>query len=338
MNNERKSIIESSLPLHKLNNANVLITGGNGLIASSFIETLVEMDEKMSLGMNIYVLCRNEKKAKERFEPYLKMGNFHLIIQDVCAPLDVAVDFQYIIHAASAASPKAFNTVPVDVMCANFVGTLNLLNYSLKMKNVRFMFVSSSEVYGENEEGIELFSEDMSGNIDYTRFRSCYPESKRAAETLCMSFKKQYNSDVVVVRPAYIYGRNILEENSRADVYFLKQVLHGEDIVMYSEGTQIRSYCYVNDCVAGMLYALLLGDNGEVYNIGNQDCIVTLKEYAQTLADVGGVRLRYEPDQAPQNTVFLKTTKCVLDTTKLEKLGWKPQYSLVEGIKDILNR
>lgn len=338
MPNVHTELYQLPLPWEKLNHANILITGGNGLIASSLIDELISVNQRLNLNMNLYAMCRNEGRAKKRFSGYSNTENFHLVIQDVCDPLELEVDFQFIIHAASSAHPQAFNSVPVDVMCANFLGTLNLLNYSLKHQNVRFIFVSSSEVYGENEEGIPLFREDMSGNVDYTKFRSCYPESKRASETLCMSFKKQYDSDIVIVRPAFIYGKEILESNSRADVYFLRQVLNGKDIVMYSEGTQVRSYCYIKDCVAGMLYAGLLGKSGEIYNIGNRDCVVTLQEYAQALADAGGVSLRYEPKTAPTGMVFLKTTQCILDTSKLEQLGWRPQYTLKDGIHDMLNR
>lgn len=331
-------LLNMDLPWKKLACANILVTGGNGLIASNLVDALVMLNRELSLNMNLYVLCRNSERAKKRFRDYLDLNIFHLVIQDVCTPLEIKADFQYIIHAASAAHPQAFNTAPVDVMQANFLGTLNLLNYSLKSPDTRFMFVSSSEVYGENMEGIEIFREDMSGSVDYTRFRSCYPESKRASETLCMCFKKQYNSDVVIVRPAFIYGKDILESNTRADVYFLRQVLEHKDIVMYSEGIQVRSYCYIKDCVAGMLYAGLRGESGEIYNIGNRKCVVTLREYAQTLADLGGVTLRYEPQTAPKDVVFLKTTRCILDTTKLEQLGWKARYTLKAGIQDMLEQ
>lgn len=330
-------LLEAKLPWHKLAHSNILIAGANGLIASNFVDMLIEANEIHSLQINVFALCRNEEKAKRRFSDYINLPEFHLIIQDVCSPLDLDVEFQYIVHGASGAHPKAFNTIPVDIMCANFLGTLNLLNYSRKSPKSRFLLMSSSEVYGENEECVETFKENMSGSVDYTKFRSCYPESKRASETLCMCFKKQYDSDVVIVRPAFIYGKNILENNSRADVAFLRCVLNGEDIVMYSEGTQIRSYCYVKDCVMGMLYALLLGESGEVYNIGNQSCVVTLREYAQALADIGGVKLIYDPSTAPQSTVFLKTTRCVLDTGKLEKLGWRPRYTLSDGIREMLS-
>ena len=325
----------TSLPLQKLKDKTILVTGANGLIASDFVETLILLNEEDKLNMSIYALCRSEEKGKRRFEKYLSDSQFHLIIQDVCEPLQCNVKFDYICHAASSAHPKAFNTVPVDVMKANFIGTMNLLEYC-KGEDTRFVFVSSSEVYGENIEGVEFLDETMNGSVNPTVFRSCYPESKRAAETLCECYKKQYGSDVVIVRPAFIFGRHILDTNERADVYFLRQVLNNQNIIMYSKGTQIRSYLYINDCVSGMLFAMLKGESGEVYNIGNDENEVTLYEYAETLARIGGVELVYNPQSKPDGTAFLKTVRCVLKSEKLKKLGWKVNYSLEEGIRDIL--
>ena len=326
-----------NLPWEKLKNAKVLITGGNGLIASGIVDALVELSELKNLETEVYVLCRNEEKAQKRFGDLASNHLFHLIIQDVVEPLKCEERFDYIVHAASAAHPEAFNNVPVDVMRANFIGTMNMLEYAKKTPDTRFMFVSSSEVYGENETGVAEFTEEAHGDINFTRFRACYPESKRASETLCFCYAKQYGSDVVIVRPAFIYGKDINETNNRADVYFLRQALEHKDIVMYSEGSQVRSYCYITDCVSGVLFALLKGASGAVYNIGNKKCIVTMKEYAQQMADMGGVRLLFEIKEKPAETVFLKTTRCVLNTDKLERLGWKPMFDLKSGLKDIFD-
>lgn len=332
-------INEIDLPLQNLSGTNVLVTGANGLIASNFVEALVYLNEKLDLGVNIYALCRTLSKAQSRFSNILNNACFHLIIQDVVDPLKEDICFDYIVHAASSAHPGAFNTVPVDVMKANFIGTLNLLEYCRlhhrDCRQPRFMFVSSSEVYGENFENVECFTEDMNGSVNPDHFRSCYPESKRAAETLCVCYKKQFDSDVVIVRPAFIYGREIIDDNVRADAYFLRQALNHKDIVMYSSGEQIRSYLYINDCVSAMLYVLLKGTSGEVYNIGNDDNVITLHDYAQKLADIGGVKLIFEPKAEPEGVRFLKTTRMLLCADKLRKLGWHVEYSLDDGIKDI---
>lgn len=330
-----EELYTDGLPLDKLKNAKVLVTGANGLIASNLVEMLLLINSEKKFGMEIYALCRSLEKAEARFGNANNRDDLFYLIQDVIEPLEIDVKFDFIFHAASSAHPGAFNTVPVEVMKSNFIGTMNLLNYCKDAKT-RFIFVSSSEIYGENFEGTELFNEKMTGSVDCTTFRACYPESKRASETLCECYKKQYNSDVIIVRPAYIYGREIIDSNARADVYFLKQVLKHEDIVMYSEGKQIRSYCYVNDCVSGMLYAALKGESGEVYNIGNDESVITLHDYAQRLANLGGVNLIYEPSAKPSGVTFLKTTRCILDCTKLKKLGWKVKYTLDEGIKEML--
>ena len=329
--------LNADLPWDKMDNANVLVTGANGMIASVFAETLLAVNKEKDLHMNVYALSRNAERAGKRFEKHLTDPAFHILAQDVTEPLPTAVDFQYIIHAASAAHPDAMNNHPVDVMRANFIGTMNLLEYARGCSHCRFLFVSSSEVYGENTNELPYFTEDMAGDVIFTRFRACYPESKRASETLCQCYKKQYGCDVIVVRPAFIYGKNIIDDNTRADVYFLRQALAHKDIVMFSKGEQIRSYCYVNDCVLGMLFALLKGENGEAYNIGDKNCEISLRDYAQKLADAANVSLILDTGSKPSSTVFLKTTKLILDTAKLEELGWHPQYSLDDGIQDIFN-
>lgn len=339
-----KDIETMDLPLEKLKGKNVLITGATGLIASNLVEAFVYLNDDLNLELNVYANCRNEGRGRERFRRFIDNKFFHLLVQDVIEPLNTDLVFDYIIQAASPAHPGAFNSVPVDVMKANFIGTLNLLEYvrthqrdDSKNEKPRFLFVSSSEVYGENFEGVDYYTEDMNGSINPDSFRSCYPESKRAAETLCMCYKKQYDSDVAIVRPAFIYGKEIVADNVRADAYFMRQMLNHQDIVMYSKGEQERSYLYVNDCVSAMLFVLLKGENGEVYNIGNDENIITLHDYAEKLAEYGGIKLVYEPKTEPEGVRFLKTTRMLLKCDKLKKLGWRVQYSLEDGIKDILD-
>ncbi len=328
-------LLKEPLPWNKLNGANILVTGANGLIASNLVEALLQVANQLGLDCRVYALTRNSEKARIRFSRYANDPCLRIIEADVSEDFDSLVNYQYIIHAASSACPEAFNRHPVDVMKSNFIGTLRLLDKFCKNSSARFLFVSSSEVYGENEEGKEFFTEDDFGSVNFARFRACYPESKRASETLCMSYKQQYSSDVVIVRPSFIFGKEIADSNTRADVYFLRQALNGEAIVMNSRGTQLRSYLYVKDCVNGMMYALLKGDSGDVFNIGDPECIVALCDYARQIANAGGVELRFDLEQDSKDMVFLKTGKCVLDSTKLQQLGWRCHYSLQAGIADL---
>ena len=330
-----KDIASLDMPWEKLKNKNILVTGANGMIASALVESLIEANDILDLNLSLYAMCRNQEKGEKRFSALLDKPAFQLMIQDVITPLGNDLKFDFIVHAASSAHPGAMNNTPVDVMKANFLGTLNMLEYCKDHPSCRFEFVSSSEVYGENFEGTSIFTEDMPGTVSFARFRACYPESKRASETLALSYMKQYGVDPVIVRPAFIFGKDIIDSNSRADVYFLRQVLNHEDIIMYSEGKQVRSYLYVKDCVSAMLYVLLKGESGEVYNIGDMNNAVTLREYAEKLAARGGVKVIVDLSAQPAGTVFLKTTQLVLDTKKLQGLGWQPMYDLDKGIEDI---
>ena len=330
-----KDIENLPIALNKLQNSSILLTGANGMIMSSLADALVSLNDERNYGIQIYLLCRNRKNAENRFRDYLNRKDISIIIQDAAEPLQEEMEFDFIVHGASGANPKAFNETPVDVMKANFIGVMNYLEMCRKHLSTRLLYISSSEIYGENWEGVEIINEDMHGDIDCTKFRSCYPESKRAAETLCASYKHQYGADVVMVRPAFIFGKNIISSNNRADVYFLRQALNHEDIHMYSKGAQIRSYCYINDTITALLTVLLNGESGEVYNIGNQSRVISLHDYAQLLADAGGVKLLYEPETKPENITLLQTQRIVLGTAKLEKLGWRNQYSVEDGIRDI---
>ena len=332
-----KDLATLDLPWEQLESKKLLVTGANGMIASALVDSLIAIEEEKHLNLSIYAMCRNKERGEKRFSDISGQPGFHLIVQDVVEPLKSDVEYDYIIHAASSAHPGAMNNTPVDVMKANFLGTLNMLEYCREHPLCRFLFVSSSEVYGENFEGTPVFTEDMPGTVSFARFRACYPESKRASETLAFSYEKQYGTDVVIVRPAFIFGKDIIESNTRADVYFLRQVLNHENIIMYSEGKQIRSYLYVKDCVSAMLYVLLKGESGEVYNIGDQNNAVTLREYAESLASAGGVKVIVDLSAKPAGTVFLKTTQLILDTHKLQELGWQPRYDLQTGIKDLLS-
>jgi len=330
-----KSVANEPLPWDKLNGKAVLITGANGLISSVFVDCLMYRNEIFGSNISVYALCRNKEKAEARFKNYLNSSNFNLIIQDVCEPLNSNIKFDYIVHAASNAHPVAYATAPVETMKANILGTINLLEYAKKYSPEKFLFVSSTEVYGQNDSGEQGVKEDYCGYIDCTNIRSAYPESKRASETLCVSYYKQYFINTVIARPGYIYGPTMTDDSTRADVQFIKSAANSKDIVMKSAGLQLRSYCYVSDTVSAMLYVMLLGENGNAYNIANKDCKVTIREFAETAADITGVKVVFEnPDDIGKSGYSL-VGNGVLDSGKLEALSWKARVDLKQGLMKI---
>lgn len=332
--NELGELATLDIPFEDMNNKNILVTGANGLIASYLIDFLIYIVETKKININIYALCRNEEKANKRFISHKNKEYFNLIIQDVCDDYNFKIKFDYIVHAASNAHPKAFLENPIGVIEANVIGTKKLLDYSVENGNERFLYISSSEVYGENQL-VEKYKEDDYGKIETMNFRSCYPESKRMAETLGCCYEKQYGINFISARPGYIYGANYIEESTRANEEFIKLAIAGKDIILRSKGEQIRSYCYVADCVSAILLILLKGESDKAYNIANEEQEVSIKEFVECLAKVAKVKVIFDIE-TNQNKGYAKVKNTILDNTSLKILGWKEKFSLSRSIKNIL--
>lgn len=302
-------------------NKSFLITGANGLIGSYLAEYL------HAVGANVYAMSRSIEKLEKRFG---KESGINLIEQDLNEPMAEDLKFDYIIHAASNSHPLAFSVDPVGTMKTNLLGTINLLE-CVRKNGGKLLYLSTGEIYGNNTD--HEFTEDDLGEVDTKIARSCYPESKRAAETLCVSYSAQYGVKTNIARLCYVYGATITETNSRADAQFLRNALNGEDIVMKSKGLQRRTYCYIADCVSALLYILIHGENAGVYNIANPNSIVSVAEYAQTLANIAGVELKFELPDAVEAQGYSKQADSILSAQKLINLGWKPQFDLREGLE-----
>lgn len=328
-----KSVAELSLPWEKLSGCNILITGATGLIGSCLVEVLMEHPER---NYRVYAMGRNSQRMNKLFGRYLSDEDFHIILGDVTEPLTTDQSMHYIIHAASGAAPSDFSQHPVEVMKANLIGITNMMEYGINHGIHRFLYVSSGEVYGEGD-GRE-FTEDYSGYVDCTSPRSCYPSSKRAAETLCVSYAAEYGVDVVIARPCHTYGPNFTENDNRVYAQFIRNVLHGEDIVMKSTGSQFRSWCYVVDCVSALLYILLKGENRQAYNIADQSSNISIKDLAELVACIGGRNVIMDNPNEEEQKGYNVVKKSVFDTAKLEALGWKVMNGQMKNkLENVIN-
>ena len=278
--------------------------------------------------LHVYAAGRNEERASRLFREYLDSSRFHLLTYDVTQPLKSEVSFHYVIHAASHASPSFFAKNPVEVMKSNLVGTANLLDYGITHGLRRFLYVSTGEIYGEGDG--RVFAEDYSGYVNTMSARSCYPSSKRAAETLCVAYGAEYGVDVVVARPSHTYGPHFTESDNRVYAQFIRNVLEGKDIVMKSNGAQYRSWCYVVDCVKGLLYVLLKGKNGEAYNVADALSNISIHQLAEMVADIAGKKVVMELPSDAEQQGYNVVTKSVFSTEKLESLGWSVRGTMKE--------
>ena len=215
-------------------------------------------------------------------------------------------------------------------MKANIYGVSNLLDYGKAHGLKRFLYVSSGEVYGEGD-GRE-FTEDYSGYVNITSPRSCYPSAKRAAETLCVSYAAEYGVDVVIARPCHVYGPYFTESDNRVYAQFIRNVLRGEDIVMKSTGEQYRSWCYVVDCVSGLLFILLNGEKGQAYNVADSSSNITIRELACLIAEIGGKKVLFSNPDERERKGYSGVSKTILNSNRLQNLGWRSHIAILEGI------
>ena len=313
-----------------LRGATVLITGITGMIGACLADALTLLNDRQNLDMTVYGLSRNPGRMAGRFPGVI------LRAADLSDPSADLPEADFIVHAASNTHPAAFSADPVGTMLGNLTGTHALLERLRVRGRGRLLFVSTGEIYGENPAVTEGFSETDFGRIDPMNPRSCYPESKRASETLCACYVRQYGVDALAARLSYVYGPTINESDSRASAQFLRRAVAGEDIVLKSEGAQVRSYTYVADAISGLLTLLLRGATGEAYNVADRGGTVSIREYAEALARLAGVQVRFELPSEQERRGYSVFTRAVQKPDKLEALGWRPGVDFETGLSHTL--
>lgn len=317
-----------NVPWNDLHGKNILITGSSGMISSTLVDVLMTHRED---DCHIYASGRNLAKMKKLFAKYVNDPLFHILEYDVREPLESKTDFQIIIAGAGIASPQLYYTDPVGVMKSNFVGVDNLFSYGIAHNLEKFLYISSGEIYGEGDG--RVFEEDYSGYVNCATLRACYPSAKRATETLCIAYGHQYAVDVRIARPCHIYGPHFSESDNRVYAQFIRNIHANEDIVIKSTGTQFRSWCYVVDCAIALLYILLMGENGQAYNIADNSSNITIREFAEMVANIGGKKVIMDMPSETEMAGYNVVTKSVFTTGKLHKLGWSIKGSMRNKMK-----
>ena len=319
--------------ISQLEDKTVLVTGAAGLVCSAIIDVLIHYNETHARKIGIIAAGRNKENIDLRFSDYSHRDYFHFVRYDATSTSNqINLPCDYIIHGASNASPDSFTQEPVETMMSNIIGTKYLLDYAKNLSLKRMLYISSSEVYGVNITGQPL-GENEYGYIDLLKTRSSYSMSKRAAETLCVSYCSEYEVDTVIVRPGHIYGPTARKADKRVSSSWAYDAAFGKNIIMKSDGSQIRSYCYCLDCVSAILTVLLQGEQGKAYNISNPQSIIGIKEMAEIIAHTADVSIVKEFPEAGESKSFNPMTNSSLDSTMLLELGWKGLYDAERGFK-----
>jgi nucleoside-diphosphate-sugar epimerase len=330
-----------------LSGKKILITGGAGFLGYYLIKTMQLWNDKNndSIPIELKVFDNFSRGIPDWLESISKEKSIEIKKHDVTQDLPQNIgDLDFIIHAASIASPTFYRLNPIETMDANVEGLRKLLDYSLKQKNNNkpisgFLFFSTSEIYGDPDSLNIPTPEEYRGNVSCTGPRACYDESKRYGETLCVNFSKQYDLPISIARPFNNYGPGLKISDGRVLSDFIKNVLNNEDIELISDGSPTRTFCYVADAIIGYLKILTRGKSGESYNIGNDKPEISMLDLAKKIAYLSSEILGYEGEVISGSSLDKEylidnpNRRCPVIIKAKDDLGFEPKISLEEGLK-----
>ena len=310
-----------------------LITGASGLIGVCLIDALMRYNEN-GANITIYAVGRSKEKATIRLGDYYNNNRFYFIEQDVRRPLPELLQVDYIIPLASNTHPLAYSQYPIETIEINVKGAEFALQKAIEC-GATVLYPSTVEVYG-NAYGEDVFNEDYTGRLNLSNARSCYTESKRLCESLCQSYIAERGAKVKIARLSRVFGPTMLMSDTKASSQFIIKALNGEDIVLKSKGDQYYSYTYVADAVSAMLFILLHGENGDAYNISNDNCNVHLKDFAQTCAKEASKSVVFELPSEAEAKGYSVAMQAILDNKKLRGIGYGTSYTFVNAVERTL--
>ncbi len=300
-----------------------LITGGAGFIGSHLVSEIIDDAEKIIVLDNLITgSMSNINKFKDN-------KNFEFIEHDIQHHYDPKENLDYVIHLASCASPVAYSENPINTLKSGSIGTINALGIARKF-NSKFLLTSTSEVYGDPKQSPQ--SESYWGNVNPVGPRSMYDESKRFAEAATQAYITEYSVNATIIRIFNTYGPNMQLDDGRVVTNFIKQSLEDEDITVYGDGQQTRSFSYIKDTVSGLLKALYY-EKSDIFNIGN-DNEITINELAEYIIQLTNSKSKNINKPLPKDDPMQRRP----DLTKSQSiLGYKPQIDLEEGLLNTIN-
>lgn len=296
----------------------ILVTGGAGFIGSHLCERLLNQ------GHDVLCLDNFFTGSKDNILHLMDNHKFELIRHDIIEPILLEVDQIY--NLACPASPVHYQYNPVKTTKTSVVGTINMLGLAKRVR-ARILQASTSEVYGDPK--VSPQKEDYWGNVNCIGFRSCYDEGKRVAETLMMDYHRQNKIDIRIVRIFNTYGPSMALNDGRVVSNFIVQALKGEDITVYGDGSQTRSFCYVSDLVEGIIRMMNQDDFTGPVNLGNPD-EYTILEFAKTIKKFTGAKSKIAFRALPQDDPMQRRPDINLAR---ERLSWEPKVNIDDGLR-----
>lgn len=314
----------------KISGSSFLITGATGLIGSTLIHCLLELDNDI----RIIAPVRNRQKAVSMLDnnaEKIELIECNLLSFDYSSIGNV----DYVVHCAAPTSSKFFVEHPIETFDTIIKATSALLEYAKNNPVKGFVYLSSLEVYGSISDDSKPITEDVQGYWNPMSVRSSYPVAKRAAENLCCAYAIQYGVPVKVARLTQTTGAGIAKDDNRVIAQFARLAAEGKDIILHTTGEAARPYCYTTDAISAILYVLLKGEKGEAYNVANEDTYISAKGMAEYLKKeiTPNINVRIELNN---NMGYAPVTRLRLSSRKLRQLGWQPKYGLKEMFERLI--
>ena len=323
----------------RLSGRTILLSGGAGFLGRYFLETFRHLNAHVLerpcrvISVDNYITGQRDGHFGVNDDPHVLS-----LWGDVTFPLPLREPVDYIIHAAGLASPVYYQQYPLETIESAVVGARNLLNIARAQEQLRgFLLFSSSEIYGDPAPGAVPTPETYCGNVSSVGPRACYDESKRLAETITMIYHQKFGIPVTIVRPFNVYGPGMRHDDRRVVPMFALRALGGEPLPVHGDGHQTRTFCYITDAIVGFLKVLLAGQPGSVYNVGNDDTEIPMKDLAQLFVELSNRGARVDMIPYPDTSPAGEPQRRCPDLTKIRtELKYTPRVSLREGLERFL--
>lgn len=322
----------------KLEGKTLFVSGGSGFIGSYINATLLLLNKKIfKKKCRVISIDNYITGTKKNFLIDINDKNFQFMDSDVRIPVITNEKIDFIIHAAGLASPFYYKKYPLETIESAVLGARNLLELARISKAESFLFFSSSEIYGDPDPKFVPTPETYAGHVSSVGPRACYDESKRLAETLCVTYHEKYGVPIKIVRPFNIYGPGMKHTDFRVIPTFIYNGLRGKNLPVHDKGIQTRTFCYITDAIIAVFKVLLNGKPGETYNIGNDKPEISIYELAEIVSSLIGKDAKPKRKDYPENYPAGEPQRRCPDLTKIKtQLGYEPKIDLKIGLSQTI--
>lgn len=338
---DMEDIYTRDIPWKELDGKTVLVTGANGMLASYIIFMLIFLNRCKNMNIHIVANVRSKEKFERRFGAIEQYPFIELYMKDINQEIEIDQEIDFIIHAASLASPQYYAVTPVEVMEPNVIANYYLLRLAQRKCVESYLLFSTGDIYGKHKD-VRSIKENDYGIMDPLDVHSCYGESKRMAETMCKCWQHQHGIPTKIARIWHTYAPTMdIENDPRVFASFVNDIVHNRSIIMKSDGMAKRSFCYITDAVFGFFKILLRGKDGEAYNVCNTEEFYSILELAEKLVRLYPEKgLRVIKKMRDSDDPYLENASANFaspDNTKLIQLGWEAKCPVEIGFKRVVD-